>query len=405
MADFGVVATGFNLKRQPDIQKSIEDRHRAAFGELIDVAIATELGQLDGNISSELAECWEVLEICYNAFDPEAANELVLAVLASLTGTVKRNALPSTVVYTVNLNAGATVNAGSLVSIPGRPDILFALDGAAHNAGGSAADITLNTLGGPLTATATVTGPIAVPAGLLSVIVTASPGWNNGFNPVDATVGRNVDSDIQLRQRRFDELALRGGSTLRALKADLLDVASHPELAGIESVEALENTGDAPDSNGLPGHSFEIVLDDGASPTVADNAIAQSIFDSGPAGIFSSGTTLASATDENGDAQPERFTRVSRLTVYVSLTLVRTADYPTDGDTQVKAAIVAKGSELLAGQEVVALALRAAALEVAGVHDVTAYTQGLSPGPVLSANLPIGVRERATFSTVNVVVS
>lgn len=398
MTDFGVTPQGFNRKQLTDIQSDIEASQRAKFGALLDVSAPTALGQMNGTFSSGLAEGWELAEEAYHAFDPDAAAGASLTYVAALTGTERREAKASTVPLTLNLNAGASVPTGSIVQHSTRPDIRFSTDALYTNPGGSAADI----FG---TATCTQTGPIAALASSLTVIITPASGWNSVFNPVDATVGRDVDSDVILRQRREDELALRGGSTVDAIRADLLDSANHPELAGIESVEVLENTSDAPDSNGLPGHSFEVVLDDGPTPTVLDTDIAQSIFDTGPGGIFSNGSVLANAIDVNGDPQPERFSRVLRRAIYVSLTVVRGIDYPVDGDAQVQAAIVAKGSLLLAGQSVVALSLEAAALTVAGVLDVSAYTQGFAPSPVLSANLTLGVRERATFAGANVVVS
>jgi hypothetical protein len=396
---FGVIPTGFNRKLLSDILTSIQDKHRTTFGEGIDVAVATELGQLDGNIASELAEIWELAEEAYHGFDRDAAADYLLTALASLTGTERRAARATTVVGVCNLNAGSTAPSGSLVYPTGRPDLLFSLDAAATNSGGSPADIAAS-------ATCNQTGPIPITAGTTWVIQTPASGWNNFTNAAhDGVTGRNVDTDIQLRQRMFDELAIRGGSTLRAVKADLENTAAHPELAGIRFVEGLENVDDLIDSNGLTPHSIEMLIDDGDSPSVADNDIAQTIFDSKAAGIKTNGSTLASAVDENGTSQPVRFSRFTLKPVYLAYTLVKTADYPADGDTQIKDLILAKGQALTGGDDVIALAFQAIPLAVAGVTDVTAFALGFAPSPTLDANLPVGIRERATFSGAHVTIA
>jgi hypothetical protein len=403
MTDFGVTPTGFNRKQLTDILSDITTKQRAAFGELLDTATATELGQLNGTFASGLAECWELAEGAFHAYDPDAASDYALTSIAGLTGTVRRAAKASTVLLTLNLNAGATVPAGSIVQHSSRPDIRFTTDTLVTNSSGVAAYF-------PASATCKQTGPIGAIAGSLTVIITPASGWNAVTNSADAIAGRDVDNDITLRQRREDELALRGGSTVSAIKADLLDIENRPGLDGINSAEVLENTGDSPDANGLPPHSFEAIIDDfeqdGVTHQVADpNNIAQAIWESKPGGIPSYGGSSATAIDSTGANQTVRFSYITPRPVYFALTIARTSEYPIDGDAQVKAAIVAKGATLKAGGDVIALVFKALPLGVAGVSDVTALTLGFAPAPVSSANLAVAVRERATFSSLNIVLT
>lgn len=405
MTDYGVTDTGFVKKPLSAILQDIQDRHRASFGAGIDVAIARELGQVDGNVASEMAEVWEILEIVDHSYDPEAAEGVQLENLASLTGTIKQAARASTALISVNLNAGITLVAGTLIAFLGRPDIQFTLDAQVVNSGGSAADVAIDVDGKPLRATCTQTGAIVAPAGALTVKVSVVSGWNSVTNTADAVPGRDADTEIQLRQARENELALRGGSTAKAMKADLLDVKNHPELTGIRSVDVLSNRTDAIDANGLPPHSFEIVIDDGDTPSVDDDAIAQAIFDTGPEGINTAGATSAVAVDEDGDAQPISFSRAVLRPVYATYTLSVTDKYPAGGADLVKAAVLNLALSVQTGQAVIALAFRAVALTVPGVYDVTDFKIGFSPSPALANNLAPGVRERATFNSVNIVVS
>lgn len=406
MTDYGVTDTGFVKKPLSAILVDIQDRHRASFGAGIDVAIARELGQVDGNIASLAAELWEIGETAYHADDPEAAAGPVLDNIASLTGTVRLTAKASTVPISVNLNAGITLNAGTLIAFDGRPDIQFTIDNPATNAGGSPATITTDTDGDPLTATCTQTGPIVVPAGSLTVKVSVVSGWNTVTNPVDATPGRDVDTDIQLRQRREDELALRGGSTARAIRADLLDTANHPELTGIRTVDIFTNRGDSVDAKGLPPHSFEVLLDDGDTPTVADVAIVQAIYDTAPDGIATFGSTTANATDENGDLVAVRFSRATLKPVYIIATIVTNGDFPSGGVALVKAAILAYGAALKAGETAYALQIGSVMTTVPGCLDVQALQLDFFGPPTdYGINLTPGIRERCTFDSANITLS
>jgi hypothetical protein len=285
------------------------------------------------------------------------------------------------------------------VHVNGRPDIVFIVDANVTNPGGAPANI----LG---TMTCTQTGPITVIAGALNQIDTGISGWTATTNLADCVVGRDTDTPIQLRQRREDELALRGGSTVKAIRADLLDFANHPELAGINEVQVLNNTEDSIDTNGVPAHSIEVVIDDGTVPAVADADVAQVLWESGAAGgIRTSGAFTVNVTDDNGDLQLIKFSRFTLRPVYIVLSLTRGVNYPADGDAQVKAALIALGTGLNGGEEVVALAFRSACLSVAGVIDVPAYAQGFAPAPVTALNLFPAPRERATVSSLNITIT
>lgn len=397
MTDFGVTPQGFNKKTLADILTSIGDRQRGVFGAAFDTSTSTAMGQLNGTFASEFAEAWEVLEEAFHGADPDAAADYLLTVLAGLTGTARRPAAGSVSRrQKLNLNAGATVNAGSLIAHSSRPDILFATDTTVTNSGGVAADF-------EITATCTQTGPISALAGSLTVIVNPVSGWNSTTNMIDASLGRDVDSDIVLRQRREAQLALRGGSTVGAIRADLLDTETNPELVDMRDVAVLENTTDSI-VDGMPPHSFEALIDDGDVPTIDNDLIAQIIWDGKPAGIQTTGSSSGTATDENGDAHTVYFSRVTLRPVYQDIQLTTTDDFPVDGANLVKAALVAAGADYRIGDLVIALHLRAAALSVTGVIDVPVFELGFSASPSGTANLSPGARARATFDSTNITI-
>lgn len=391
---FGVTSTGFTRKNLEDILKALADRQHAspALGPSLDTDDETALGQLNGTFASELAEAWELLEECFHGMDPEDAEDFALTVLSSLTGTLRRAATKSTSALTVNLNAGTTLPAGSTVAVLNRPDITFTTDvalGPVVSTGNYTAQ-----------STCTQTGPIAALAGTLTVIVTPVSGWNTVTNPADAITGRAVDNDVTLRQRREDELALRGGSTLKGIKSDVLKVT------GVNTASVLENTGEATDANGLPPHSFEVVIDDGDVPAASNNSIAQAIWDSKPAGIQPFGTLSGTALDDLNVSHTVNFSRVTLKPVFIDVFITTTSDYDAiNGPTNIKTAVAAEGNKLKIDADVIALNLRAKALTVVGVVDVPTFELGFFANPSGTANLTVGPRERATFNTANITVT
>ena len=392
MTDFGVTTAGYVIKTQTDILASLIARAKAnaKLGPNLDYSSASPLGQLLGLIAGELAECEEHNAQVYASNDPEAATGVPLDNVCSITGTTRPDAAPSrSLSQTVNLDAGFTLNkSDALISPVGRPDVIFQMDqDSVTNPGGSPADI-------PCTLTCLSDGPINVDAGQLTVISNPLLGWNSTTNTTDVVPGRDVALDPEVRALRTVELFTRGGSTVGAIRSHVQAVS------GVETVVVLENTGDAPDANGIPAHSFAAVLDDGAVPAASDDAVAQSIYDTRPAGIPSDGTTAGTATDSgDGSTHVEHFQRDARKPVYIVAALTVSRSFPVDGLQQVKDALKARGDTYAVGEDVVALFLRAACFNVAGVVDVPTFTLDFVPSPVNTGNLTIGTFERATFDT------
>jgi uncharacterized phage protein gp47/JayE len=395
---YGVTPAGFVIKPQTAIYAAVVAKLKAApaWGPDIDYSTNSPIGQMINALLDNPAELWELGATLYANDDPEAAVGVPLDNLSSISGTTRPDESFSVAKNVLlNLDAGATVTAGSLVSPAGRPDVFFELDADVTNTGGSAADV-------PGNFTCSVAGPVNVAAGQLTVIATPLSGWNSVTNPTDVVPGRDVASNQELRALRTTELFTRGSATVGAIKA------AATEVSGVLSASVLENTGDTADSNGLPPHSFVAIVDDGAVPAAADNDIALAIIENRAAGIPSDGSQSGTANDDSGDAHTEHFERVTRRNVYIDCTLtVNASTFPSDGLAQVQAQIVARGNGLAVAEDVIALYIRAAAFNVAGVVDVPTFTLkiGTAPGPTDTSNLPIGTYERSSWDTSRVVVA
>ena len=152
-----------------------------------------------------------------------------------------------------------------------------------YTAGGLPIDITTPTEGvlpqATVGVTAQNTGPVQAPAGTLTVIETPVTGWTSVTNPLDADpVGTNLESDIDFRIRRLEELAIAGRATTEAIKSQVLTVDD------VTAVVVFENDLFVVDPDDRPPKSVDIVVEGGV---IAE--IAAKIFDTVAAGILTIG--------------------------------------------------------------------------------------------------------------------
>lgn len=239
-------------------------------------------------------------------------------------------------------------------------------------------------------------GPIDVSAGTLVNIVTPVAGWDAVTNRFDGTLGRLVEADADLRQRR--QVAVRGAGSA---SPNAILQRLQQSVPGILSVALYENRSDEVDAFGRPPHSFEVVIDGGD-----DEAVADIIWKQKPAGIETFGNVTVTVTDAAGQAQDVNFSRPAARYVWVRATITdfyTEEAFPSDGVTLMQNAIALQGNRLKIGENVIRQRLLAAVYSVPGLQDVTlelatSATAAGPPGAYSAANLPIGPAQRARFA-------
>jgi uncharacterized phage protein gp47/JayE len=386
---YGVTTDGFVDKPIETILAEIEAAQKVAFGDTFDVSAQSPAGQLNGVFATQLREVWEVAQGLYSAIDPDAATGDSLAALASLTGTVRAPATPSTVTATVNLDAGKTLVAGAVASVSGSPTSRFVTLADATNSGGSPANVSVEM-------ESETAGPVVANAGTLTVIVSAQSGWNSVTNALDATIGTDDELDEDLRIRREEDLRRAGAASVDAIESDVRAVAD------VTSCTVFNNPSDYTDGDGIPPHAFEALVLGGAV-----NDIAQAIWDSMPAGIEAHGDTSGTAVDSDGENRTVDFTRPDEVPLYLDIFVTVDADtYPVDGDTQIKTAIAAWSQDALqVGDDLILSSMYATIFGVAGVLDVTQIQAGTAPAPSGTSNITLTARQIGTIDTTDITVT
>lgn len=158
-------------------------------------------------------------------------------------------------------------------------------------------------------------------------------------------------------------------------------------------------------SNGRPPKSFEAVVQG-----QTDEIIAETIWNSKPAGIQTFGTTAQPITDSQGDTQIIFFSRPTEVFIWVNatLTLYSEEEFPSDGLELVQQAIYTYINNLGIGVDVLIQRVQSAIFAVPGIASsvmTLAGTASLSETPTpAAANVTIAENQIAvTFLNIIVV--
>ncbi len=385
-----VDAQGLAIETVEDILTSIETQEKANINAAIVVTPEEPLGQINGIFADALRQAWEALAIAYNGFNPDAAEGFLLDALCALTGTIRLKATYTRVNVTCNLDPGVVIRSGvHFAHVENFPSIRFTPVEDFTNEELSTDDFVVEFRAESL-------GPTALNFETLNQIATPITGWNYCVNDNnEAIIGRNEETDAELRTRREERLQAQGSGTTGAIASAVLDVD------GVISVTVFENVGDVTDVDGLPPHSFEVLVYDGESPAADNEEIAQEIHNNRPAGIPSYGSDSANAVDEfTGETVVEKFSRPTTLEVYIDITVT-----PEVEDLALKEFIVAEMQEHnVPGADVIRNRIICAALDFPGVEDVTLCELGFTASPTGTVNLTVGSRQMAAFSVSRITV-
>lgn len=234
-------------------------------------------------------------------------------------------------------------------------------------------------------------GPIDAPLYSLTEIETPVTGLDAVLNTETAILGRNLETDSELKVRRLQSLQRAGASTVEAIRARLLEVQD------VEEVVIFENVTEVVDGNGLPPKSFRAFVQGGD-----DQEIGDAIWLNKPAGIQTSGAITVNVNDSQGVVQTVSFSRPVEVPIFIDIEITRdttpTSPWPANGASLVRDALAAYIEGLSIGQDVIVYPQLVAALNsIPGILDVEL-------GVGIAADPPIGQDDNITIAINEVAV-
>ncbi len=382
----GLTLQGFERKRLYDIKIDIENELKSKFGAHINLLPESVFGQLVGIKASLISSIWELAEAVYNSQYPDTAEGVSLDNVCALVGVQRLKAIKSRVVVYLTGDNGTLVPKGTIFSVNGNPNARFE----------TLEDVVLTTSipNGIVECDATEYGEIPAYANTLTIIETPVFGLNSVTNPEDAILGRNEETDAELRLRRSRSIQIAGAGTVEAMRAKLR------ALTDVTSVIVYENETFVEDEHGLPPKSFECVV---AGGNVDD--IANLIWQIKPAGVATYGNQSTLVIDSQGFEHTIKWSRPVEVEIYLTVNLTTTYEFSATED-EIKQAFVDWSIENLAvGDDVIVFPTLMCVLnQFQGITDVELFI-GTSPNPTESNNIIIAPHEVAMFDTSRIEVN
>lgn len=402
-----ITAAGISAPQYSDILASLQTSAQLIFGQDIDLDPDTADGQLVAVLALAQKIVNDSIIASYNAYSPATA------IGAGLSSTVKINNLarlpssPSSADLTLIGQAGTIISSG----------IVFDQN---LNQWALPATVTIP-YGGVAIATAVcqIPGAITAPpdtigfgtAGTLDQALNPQVGWQSASNAQAAAPGAPVETDAQLRIRQSLSTNAAAKTTRAAIEAAIRAVP------GVSEVTVFENAQDAPDGNGVPGHTLAAVVEGGDATAIA-TAIAQK---SPGCGTF--GTTSIVVLDSEGVPDAINFFVLSQVQIYVAVNIQPLPGYLSTTGNMVTAAIATAINNLGPGDAVYLDRLMApadlagtAAVSSSGLSQVALDTLsatyvvrslqiGINPTALAPADILIPFYQAAVCSVPNIVLT
>lgn len=322
--------TGIHIPQYQEIVDGLKEAWRGIFGEDIYLEPDSQEGEMLELFALNINDVNQFCAAVYQAFSPQTAQGVGLSRMSKLNGIRRRPATRSYADVRLIGVAGTEITGGIAEDTAGQkwnlpPSVTIPYEG----------EITV-------TATAQDFGSVRAQPGEINKIATPTRGWQSVENLDAAITGRAAETDAELRIRQTYSTALAAQTILEAITGNVAN------LSGVVQVRPYENDTDLTDENGLPPHSFSLVVDGGDI-----QEIAQAIHDSKGPGPLAYGDVITPIADSTGLVTSMGFFRPSVVDITVSLTIKRLAGYSDEITERIKDNLVSYITSLGIGNSVI----------------------------------------------------
>lgn len=329
-----VDSAGLHTPTYNDILEDLKAEMRKIYGEDIYLENDSADYQMLSIFALKQADTLQALAYAYNARSPHTAIGTSLDAVVKLNGINRKAASYSTceveiagIPFTQIINGAAQDKAGLIWDLPST--VVIGSDG------------TLTTV-----ATCRNSGAVSALAGDIDSINTPTYGWTSVINKVAAVLGRDIETDAELRQRQAVSTSNPSQTMLAGTKGA---IAALPNVNRFAVYENDTNSAEVSDANpfGLPPHSITCVVEGGT-----DEDIAEAIYTHKGLGCYTNGTIEVEFSDQNEYINLIRFSRPVYREVYVKLVLKKYTGYISSVMGQVRMAIYNYLDSLTVGSDI-----------------------------------------------------
>lgn len=196
----------------------------------------------------------------------------------------------------------------------------------------------------PVVVTANRVGQIDPELGTINGIVSTVAGITEVTNYFSLSVGREKETDEELRIRQAGSTQIAGNATAPAMFAKLSNIT------GVSQVRVFENKSGTINTSGLPYKSFECIVQGGDEQT-----IGQTIYSTMPLGVETWGNITTIVKDYAGNNEAVKWSRptLRYINVKVTFDAYDEETFPDDGIQTIKNTVLSVGDALSLDEDVI----------------------------------------------------
>lgn len=323
--------TGLSVPTEAAILTGVQQDQVGAFGAPLNSDPREPQNLLAAAQSAAIAAANAVFAAIVNGIDPDTAVSFMQDAICRIS-LMNRNPGVATVVQCTCTGANVTIPVGAQAQDTSGNLYQCTAGGTIGASGGSVSCTFANTQ----------VGATPCPAGTLTIIYQAIPGWESITNPAPGVVGAAIETPAALEFRRRNSVAGNAQGFLPAVYGAVF------ALANIIDVFCYENTSNAAVLYGST--NFSIAANSiyvgviGGSAT----AITQAIWNKKGPGCNYNGNTTETVTDNSGYQNPPTYpvtfnnNSQNAANTYFSVVLLDASTLPANIESLVQAAIVAQ---------------------------------------------------------------
>jgi len=357
---YGITTTGFNKRDLNSIIDYVESSLKSAdkFGANIDFTNNDPTYQFSMPFMELMAEIWELAEQDFYIPNPAYAEGIPLSYAGKYIGISRKQATKATGIARFTGIAGTVIDTSFQISTD--TNIVFVTTESKIISSSGYVDINIEAVN------AGASGNVS--ENTITKIISPLIGLNSVTNVSGTSGGQDEESDVNFRTRYNESTASGSGSTVDAIKANVLKVTAVTDC--VVKQNKTDSTVD-----GIPPHSIYALVNGGDS-----TAVAQAIFNKTAGGINTYGTTSINITDSQGIVHQINFSRPVQVPIWIKIDVTTDSSYPADGNTQIKNAVLSYIESIRVGESVVIYKIMNSIsnLRLAGLNDmsVTLSTDG-----------------------------
>lgn len=256
-------SNGLQVATRTELLEALTQAFQTIYGADANLDQSSPDGQLLNIFAQGGVDIRELLMQIYNSFDPDNCSGRILDERCAINNIFRKGGTFTTVPIDITTNRTVTlqgldenyndVNATGYTIQDSAGNQFILVSTQTLQAGTTRVLFRSKDIGSVQTTLNTITIPVTIVLGVVSV-----------NNPVDATEGKNEESDYDLKVRRRQSVSIGSSGCLNGLLATVL------QLDGVTDAALYENFTGEVDANGTPAHCMWLVVEGGSDADIAD---------------------------------------------------------------------------------------------------------------------------------------